>query len=72
MAVREENQGELSTHYWQSAVHISSHFMLLFASHALLFADEETNSERVSNLLKDAQQMGGRPGIQIQAHLTQA
>ena len=47
-----------------SGVRTLSHFTPLFAFHPFLFAEEETSSERVSKLLKDAQQMGGRAGLQ--------
>ena len=40
-----------------------SRFTPLFAFHPFLFVEEETSSERVSKLLTDVQQMGGRAGL---------
>ena len=47
-----------------SGVRTPSRFTPLFAFHPFLFIEEETSSERASKLLKDAQQMGGRAGLQ--------
>ena len=55
-----------------SGVRTLSRFTPLFAFHPFLFVEEETSSERVSKLLKDAQQMVGRAGLQPRPPWVQA